>query len=133
MKIKNILISIALLTIVTGCSTRIADLTVASTKNIDLNHTDLVKGDRVEGADTMPIIFVPIGNINIKEAIDEAIENDRCAVGLSDVVVEQAGFVFLVFGYTQYTVEGNLIVDPSLNGCAQYSDPNYVRPAPVVE
>lgn len=50
MKIKTILMSIALLTIVTGCSTRIVDLTVASTKNMNLDSTGLVTTGRVSGA-----------------------------------------------------------------------------------
>jgi len=125
--------SIALLTIVTGCSTRIVDLTVASTKNMNLDSTGLVTTGRVSGADTVPIIFnVPIGAIDMKEAIDDAIEQDSCGVGLTDVVVSHEFFAF-IFGYVEYNVEGNLIVDSKVNGCKQYADPSYVKPIPVVD
>jgi len=133
MKIKNILMSLALLTIVTGCSTRIVDLTVASTKNMDLASNGLVTAGRVTGADTVPIIFnVPIGRIDMKEAIDNAIEKDSCGVGLADVVVSHEFFAF-IFGYVEYNVEGNLIIDSGVNGCSKYADPNYVKPAPIVD
>lgn len=95
MKIKKT-VSMALLVtttlITTGCAQRIADLTLASTKNINLNAGNFAEGNRVIGEDSKPIILFPLGIPSIKEATDRAIEQDRCAVGLTDVSADSEFF-----------------------------------------
>ena len=54
-----------------------------------------------------------------KEAADKAIEQDRCAVGLTDVTADSEAFAFL-FGYVKYTIEGDLIIDKSKPGCEHW-------------
>lgn len=103
-------------TLLSACTVRVADMTVGSTKNYDLNANRFVKGQRVIGEDNYPVILFPTGIPNIKTAMDKAIEKDRCAVGLSDVVMSQLNHSFL-FGYIGYRVEGNLIIDASQPGC----------------
>ena len=103
----------------TGCAQRVADFTLASTKNVDLNNGDFVKGKRVTGEDSKPIILVPIGIPSIKEAADQAIEQDTCAVALSDVTADSEFFSFF-FGYVKYKVEGDLVIDKSRPGCEKY-------------
>lgn len=102
-----------------GCSQRIADFTLASTKNVDLNTGNFVKGPRVTGSDAKPIIIIPLGVPNIKEASDKAIEQDRCAVGLTDVTADSEFFSF-VFGFIKYRVEGDLLIDKSQAGCENW-------------
>lgn len=102
--------------LMSGCAQRLADFTLASTKNINLNGNTLVTGRRVIGEDMRPLIILPLGVPNIKEAADEAIEVDKCAVGLTDVTVDSEFFYFLI-GYVKYRVEGDLVIDKSLPGC----------------
>lgn len=45
------------------------------------------------------------------------IQKGKCAVGLSDVVMNQLNHSFLV-GLVGYRVEGDLIIDTTLPGCA---------------
>lgn len=99
-----------------GCSQRVADLTVASTKNYNINGGQFVTGNRVTGEDTSAVVILPLRLPNVKEAADRAIEQNRCAVGLSDVVVEYYVYAFL-FGVQGITVEGNLVLDKTLPGC----------------
>ena len=47
--------------LVTGCAQRVADFTLASTKNVDLNNGQFSKGKRVEGIDTKYVILGPLG------------------------------------------------------------------------
>lgn len=108
----------------TGCTMRVADLTVASTKNFNMNSTALETGRRVEGSDTIPVVLVPLGQPNVKEAIDRAVETERCAVGLSNVVINQEAFAFF-FGYVKYNVEGNLILDRAQPGCGGVAYQSY--------
>ena len=116
---KKLLIAFASLIILSGCTQRIGDFTVASTKNMDLNNSDIFIADRVEGNDTKPIILFPLGIPSMKEATDQAIEKDRCAVGLSDVTITSGFFSFFV-GAVWYDVEGNLIIDKAQPGCADW-------------
>lgn len=110
------LAAIAAILTLSGCTTRVADLTVASTKNFNTQSGSLSSGKRVEGADRVAVVLVPLGTPSIETAIDNAIESDRCAVGLSDVVLSNKFFVFL-FGYVELNVKGNLILDSSQPGC----------------
>lgn len=99
-----------------GCSNRVGDFTVASTKNINMNGTQFTEGKRVEASDMVAAIILPLGSPSVKEAMDEAIEQDRCAVGLTDSVVDN-GFFYLYLGAFWVDVEGTLIMDESKEGC----------------
>lgn len=103
----------------TGCTTRLTDFTIISTKNIDLSRgAEFVRGTtRVEGEDTKHIIiFIPTGTPSPKEAVDKAIESTSGAVALLDGVLEHEFFYFpYVFGYTTYRVKGTPLIDPKLS------------------
>lgn len=113
---KKALLLILGAALLSGCTYRVVDLTVASTKNYNLNGNDFVKGSRVTGEDAYPVVVFPLGIPNIKEATDIAIENNPCAVALSDVVVTQYNYSFF-FGVYGVTVEGDLILDRTKPGC----------------
>ncbi|CAI2437389.1 Uncharacterised protein [Serratia ficaria] len=70
--------------------------------------------------DSYPVIIFPTGFPNMKTAIDKAIEKDKCAVGLSNVVITQLNHSFL-FGKIGVRAEGNLIIDRSLPGCENHA------------
>jgi hypothetical protein len=112
---KLAIIAAALLT-ASGCTVRVADLTVASSKNFDLNSGKLVKGERVSGEDTYPVFILPFGVPNMKTAIDRAIESEKCAVGLSDVVLSHLSHSFII-GSVGMRAEGDLIIDKNQPGC----------------
>ncbi|MCY1465836.1 hypothetical protein D9M71_840340 [compost metagenome] len=75
------------------------------------------------------MVLIPLGQPNVKEAIDRAVEKERCAVGLSNVVINQEFFSFF-FGYVRYNVEGDLILDRAQPGCGSVAS-QYYQPAPV--
>lgn len=103
-----------------GCTYRVADLTIASTKNVNFDSQQLSKGKKVIAEDTYPVLIIPFGIPNVKTATDKAIEQNKCAVGLTDVVVTQLNHAFIV-GEVGVRVEGNLLIDKSLSGCSQAS------------
>ncbi len=109
------LVVAASLVLVAGCSQRLVDFTIISSKNIDLSKADQFKRGttRVEGVDNVPIIIFPLGTPNVKEAIDRAIEKVPGAVALVDGVVTYKFFYFL-FGQASYFVEGLPLLDPTL-------------------
>lgn len=114
---KFLAVVLSAVVFLSGCSNRAADLTVASTKNYNINSNKFIKGKRVTGSDTVPIILFPLGMPNVEEAIDKAIEGNKCAVGLSDVVIYEEFFSLLI-GFAGYRVEGTEIIDQSLLGCS---------------
>ncbi len=102
-----------------GCVTRIADLTVGSTKNIDIKKS-LHRADestRNTGIDKKHIIiFIPTGAPNIKEAMDEAIEKSKGAVGLSNVTVKYGWwYIPYIYGQFWYEVEGSPVFEVGHN------------------
>lgn len=115
MKISLIVLSLLALT---GCTTRLTDFTIISTKNIDLSRgAEFTRSDkRIEGEDTKHIIiFIPTGIPSPKEAADKAIESTPGAVALLDGVLEHEWFYFpYIFGYTTYRVKGTPLIDPKL-------------------
>lgn len=103
--------------LLSGCSPRLIDFTIISTKNVDLAKSDKFKRskDRIEGKDIIPtILFIPFGVSNLKEAVDRAIEKVPGAVALVDGVVYVRNWYFLVFGQSGYMVEGTPLIDTSV-------------------
>ncbi|MDA3833194.1 MAG: hypothetical protein PF495_07330 [Spirochaetales bacterium] len=101
----------------TGCTTRLVDFTVISTKNIDWSNAEKYKrtGNRIEGKDTAHIIiFIPTGIPNIKEAIDRAIEGVPGGVALVDGVLSQnSWYIPYIYGQNSIIVEGSVLFDPT--------------------
>lgn len=103
-----------LLLTLNGCSYRLTDFTVISTKNIPLGETGDVSfksaNQRVSGEDKAHmILYIPIGSPNMKEAIDRAIEKYPGAVGLVDGVIKQKTWWAILYGQNSYIVEGTPI------------------------
>ena len=103
-----------------GCSQRVADLTVASTTNVNMNSDQFIEGNRVEGVDNVPAVILPLGVPNVETAIDDATDSSKCVVGLADAVVDYT-FFYLYFGFFEYSVTGTEIIDLSKPGCEDYA------------
>ena len=116
---RRIVLIMAIATVLcTGCSQRILDFTIISSKNVDLSRADTWEQAswRVEGVDTAHwIIFFPTGIPNAKEAMDRAIESQPGAVALVDgVVTLKSWMIPLLYGQQKYVVEGSPLIDPKL-------------------
>lgn len=101
---------VGLLTLLTGCTQRVTDFTIISTKNVDISALATAKraGNRITGEDLVHvIIFIPTGVPNLKEAIDRTIESTPGAVALVDgVVYFRSWMIPLLYGQSAYIVEG---------------------------
>jgi len=100
-----------------GCTTRIFDFTIVSTKNVDLSKMGTYERgrQRVEGEDYVYwILDIPLGIPNLKEAIDRAIEVTPGAVALVDGVAYSKFWWALLVARSSYVVEGTPIIDPAL-------------------
>lgn len=114
-KLKRIFSIIFICSLVSACSLNVGNLTVASTKKVDVSKK-FVKGIRVTGYDRYPVIMFPLGVPSVGDAISDALIHNRCSVAMTDVVVKQLNYNFMV-GLTGIKVEGDLLLDPSLPGC----------------
>ncbi|MDD5319505.1 MAG: hypothetical protein PHD43_02600 [Methylococcales bacterium] len=114
---KTIIISCVAL-ILAGCSQRMVDFTVISSKNIDLSRgADFKRSStRIKGEDRKSIIiFIPTGIPNAKEAMDNAIESVPGAVGLVDgVITQNSWYIPYIYGENWIEVEGTPLIDPLL-------------------
>ncbi|MCX6826729.1 MAG: hypothetical protein NTV06_05610, partial [candidate division Zixibacteria bacterium] len=91
--------------------TRVLDFTVISSKIINMKVDDSVKGQRTVGTDTVWWIFsIPLGNPQLKEAVDRAIEKAGPEYdALLDGVIYSQFSWFIVTGKSGYKVEGTPI------------------------
>ena len=111
-KIGLILIMLLLIPLVSGCSRRMIDFTVISSKNMQLQIPSEARGPRVEGKDmAMILLLIPFGSPNLKEAVDRAIESAGPGYdALVDGVLYRQSYYFVVGGL--YGVRGALIRGP---------------------
>lgn len=90
-----------------GCTNRIGDLTVISTKNVGQLAQ---KGDRVQAEDcSSSFLFFPLsGNMqpNLKTAIDRALEKTKGDVLVEAVISHSAIFTY-IYNEFCFKVEGN--------------------------
>ena len=75
----------------TGCTTRLGDFTVLSTKNVDVSGVK--PGDRYSGEDCINLLFgmIPLGQVNWKNAMDQALERGKGDM-MVDVVMTAKGW-----------------------------------------
>jgi len=101
----------------TGCSVRVADLTLVSTKNIDLSDAqlDARKGQRQKGEDCRFVLLglIPFGLPNMEEAVDKALEAGKGNV-MVDEVTEYKNIWFVIGGLTCIDVEGTVLNVPGV-------------------
>ncbi len=95
-----------------GCSVRVANLNLVSTKNIDLSDTglDARKGQRYKGEDCRFVLLglIPFGLPNLEEAVDKALEAGNGNV-MVDEVTEYKNIWYLIGGLICIEVEGTVL------------------------
>ncbi|MGD0338221.1 MAG: hypothetical protein ABSB78_05480 [Bacteroidota bacterium] len=109
-RFSKISLLVALFLFLSGCTTRILDFTVISSKNTNIKVKDTGKGERVSGEDMVVQVIVPFGQPQVKSAVDRAIEKAGPGYdALLDGVIFYKYNVFLFFGTLGYSVEGTPI------------------------
>jgi hypothetical protein len=95
-----------------GCTQRLGDFTLISTKNVDLSDAsiDVKKGRRVTGEDCRFIaLFIPLGEPSIKEAVDDALEKGNGNLLVDQVTFVRSWYVPLIVGESCYVAEGTAV------------------------
>lgn len=95
-----------------GCTQRLGDFTLISTKNVDLSDAsiDVKTGRRVTGEDCRYIaLFIPLGAPSIKEAVDDALEKGNGNLLVDQVTFVRSWYVPLIVGESCYVAEGTAV------------------------
>jgi len=106
----KILSATLILLCLSGCSQRLGDFTVLSTKNVDLSNFSTLQEkntDRVRGEDVAHIIICFPNKVpTFKEAVDISLENNN-AYMLSDAVLKYEWFwIPYIYGQEKFVAEG---------------------------
>ena len=108
--VRQITLAIMLMILASGCSRRMMDYTIISSKNMQLQIPSDAVGPRVEGKDEVWIIIIPFGTPNIKEAVDRAIESAGPGYdALIDGVLYQTTRYYVLAAKIGYRIEGTPI------------------------
>lgn len=117
-RIKTKFFSLVLVVIAifsTGCTQRIADLTLVSTKNIDMTdvHINPRRGSRQKGEDCRIALLglIPLGLPSLKEAVDRALEKGNGNI-MIDQVTSKESIWFVVASNFCIVVEGTVVNSP---------------------
>lgn len=102
---------ILLAMVVSGCTTRIGDLTVASTKNLPRDFDVVQKGVSGKDCSYALLSIIPLGTLNptVDGAIDDALESFREADALTDASVHNDILITLLFNSNCIRIEGTAI------------------------
>ncbi len=95
-----------------GCTQRLGDFTLISTKNVDLSDAsiDVKTGRRVTGEDCRYIaLFIPLGVPSVKEAVDDALEKGNGNLLVDQVTSVRSWYVPLIVGESCYVAEGTAV------------------------
>jgi len=102
------LAALALAVILAGCTNRLADLSVVSTRNIDPQASYELVQRGVEGDDIRKIIiFIPSGPSNLEEAIDSALEKAGADYLTNARIYAGGWYVPLIYGQAGFRVVGD--------------------------
>ena len=99
-----------------GCASRLGNMTVVSTNNIDGLHADVGSKQRVHGEScNRAILFIPWGDFQnrLQIATDNAIDNGHKAGLKGDTLVNAkigvSAWSVILYGQNCMTVDGDLI------------------------
>lgn len=92
--------------VLNGCSLRLGDFTVLSTKNVDVSGVK--QGDRYSGEHCInTVLGFPLGEINWKTAMDRALEKGKGDL-MIDAVVSNKYWTVILFGEMCIVIEGTI-------------------------
>jgi hypothetical protein len=100
MNMRYLWVVLGITILVSGCSTRIADMTLMTTRIVSLDRVDLDKlpTKRVIGEDTRwTVLFIPLGFPTLKDAVDDALNKGGGDL-MTDAVVRVSGWTAILFG-----------------------------------
>lgn len=107
-RIGILLLSLAAIALLSGCSVRHGDFTILTNRNIsDLDLSNDQKIGETEGKDVQPyFLFIPLSGPPV---LEDAVDNALMPVGgdyLTDAVIRYSTFWAVLYGENKMTVSG---------------------------
>jgi hypothetical protein len=101
---------VLLVAFATGCTTRVGDLTIATSKNLP-QRFDVVRQDVLGKDCSYMFLFIPLGKLNpsVEGAIDDALEAVPEADAMADAQFHQDILFTLLFNQSCFRVKGDAI------------------------
>ena len=131
-KIKFILLVIVL--VCSSCSYRLGDLSVASTKNVDIGSNYILVEKNVKGKSMRPIIIVfPLGHPNLEEAIDDALKKADGDLMTNVVINYSYYYIPYIYGEYVYKVEGDVYKKEENNMSEIFNDIETIYTAEIAD
>ncbi len=93
--------------VISGCTTRIGDFTLMSTKNVEIGAKYVKTGSFESEDKAFMIIIIPTGIPNIKTCVDRLIENGGGELA-TNVVLNSTYWWALLVGQSGYEVKGDV-------------------------
>ena len=113
---RNLLISLTIVLFTACWNQRLGDFSVISSRNFDLNSDYVLLEKRVIGEDIQYIIlFIPTGQINIENAVDDALQRVDGDVMTNASLKLQGFYIPYIYGESRYIVEGDVWKKSSAN------------------
>lgn len=121
--LKKLSLLTAITCLLSGCSMtwETSNFTLASPEPLDFTKHKYKVGKEVEGSSLSPVILtlgIPVyyGNPTINNAIANTLQQEKCAVGLTNMNAQLVDRSF-GFGTWGWVVKGNLLLDTTKPGC----------------
>jgi hypothetical protein len=109
-----VLFAVAITVLFVGCTQRIGDFTLISTKNVDIGGKYKKVDGRFEGTDAKAeILGIPLGIPDLKQAVDNCIESGKGEL-ISNAVVEFNYWSIILYGQRKYIVKGDVWAKASM-------------------
>lgn len=109
---KPLLLVAPLLLLACGCTQRVGQFTLLSTKNVELSRVDMKKVDivkNVKGTDSVFwFLFIPFGSLSLERAVDNALQNGRGDF-LNNAVISSSAWTAILVGQTSIEVQGDVV------------------------
>ena len=106
---KKIIVMTLITLMFVGCSQRLGDFTIASTRNVDIGANYVRVERNVEGRSMRPIIIViPLGYPNLEEAIDDAMGKVDGELMTNVVINYKWFYIPYIYGQYVYSVQGDV-------------------------
>lgn len=117
----------------TGCSQRMIDFTLISSKSTQFQIPAEAMGPRVEGVDEVWwILSIPLGTPNLKQAVDRAIESAGPGYdALIDGVIYETTAWYLLTAKTGYKIVGTPIKSSLVSESSPQQNSKLTKQLPV--
>ncbi|MFQ1014201.1 hypothetical protein [Avibacterium paragallinarum] len=103
--------------LLSACSYNIANFSVVTSEPLVFDKYQYKKGKEVIGKSTRPVIYpIRIPGISLEVALNKAIQQDKCAIGLTNAKFTYFEYNF-GFGVYGFSAEGNSLLKTQGNNC----------------